>query len=170
MDLKVEFRAGGNLRAETCPEPLLAGEEAPLGPERSCSTAGTAAGQDRQQPRPSPPWGRQKLGGRFVHRGGWSWAAHRHRCRAGGSGVVGRWGKSLGSLPSQATTVEMTLTTKVLPGPTLSPLGDGPEPPAPGPESVPSRDQAAGKEGRADLPRWQERGPGFLGPRRSKDN
>ncbi|TKC38206.1 hypothetical protein EI555_015802 [Monodon monoceros] len=42
-----------------------------------------------------------------------------------------------------ATTVEMTLTTKVLPGPTLSPLGDGPEPPAPGPESVPSRDQAA---------------------------
>ncbi|XP_026966651.1 zinc finger homeobox protein 2 [Sagmatias obliquidens] len=42
-----------------------------------------------------------------------------------------------------ATTVEMTLTTKVLPRPTLSPLGDGPEPPAPGPESVPSRDQAA---------------------------
>lgn len=91
VGLKVEFRAGGNLRAETCPEPLLAGEEVPLGPERSCSTAGTTAGQDRQQPRPSPPWGRQKLGGRFVHRGGWSWAAHRHRCRAGGSGVAGRW-------------------------------------------------------------------------------
>ncbi|KAF6352817.1 zinc finger homeobox 2 [Rhinolophus ferrumequinum] len=42
-----------------------------------------------------------------------------------------------------ATTVEMPLTTKVLPGPTLSPLGDGPEPLAPGPEPVPSRDQAA---------------------------
>uniref|UniRef100_A0A8D2BSG3 Zinc finger homeobox 2 n=1 Tax=Sus scrofa TaxID=9823 RepID=A0A8D2BSG3_PIG len=42
-----------------------------------------------------------------------------------------------------ATTVEMTLTTKVLPGPALSPLGDGPEPPAPGPEPEPSRDQAA---------------------------
>ncbi|KAM9091277.1 zinc finger homeobox protein 2 isoform 2-T4 [Megaptera novaeangliae] len=42
-----------------------------------------------------------------------------------------------------ATTVEMTLTTKVLPGPALSPLEDGPEPPAPGPEPVPSRDKAA---------------------------
>ncbi|XP_068403555.1 zinc finger homeobox protein 2 isoform X1 [Eschrichtius robustus] len=42
-----------------------------------------------------------------------------------------------------ATTVEMTLTTKVLPGPALSPLGDGPETPAPGPEPVPSRDKAA---------------------------
>ncbi|XP_011371128.1 zinc finger homeobox protein 2 [Pteropus vampyrus] len=42
-----------------------------------------------------------------------------------------------------ATTVEMTFTTKVLPGPTLSPLGDGPEPPAPEPEPAPSRDQAA---------------------------
>ncbi|KAB1277451.1 Zinc finger homeobox protein 2 [Camelus dromedarius] len=41
-----------------------------------------------------------------------------------------------------ATTVEMTLTTKVLPGPTLSPQGDGPEPPAPGPEPMPSRNQA----------------------------
>ncbi|KAB0392204.1 hypothetical protein E2I00_018503, partial [Balaenoptera physalus] len=43
----------------------------------------------------------------------------------------------------QATTVEMTLMTKVLPGPALSPLGDGPETPAPGPEPVPSRDKAA---------------------------
>ncbi|XP_057577297.1 zinc finger homeobox protein 2 [Hippopotamus amphibius kiboko] len=42
-----------------------------------------------------------------------------------------------------ATTVEMTLTTKVLPGPALSPLGDGPEPRAPGPELAPSRDQEA---------------------------
>ncbi|XP_055292268.1 zinc finger homeobox protein 2 isoform X1 [Moschus berezovskii] len=42
-----------------------------------------------------------------------------------------------------ATTVEMTLTTKVLPGPALSPLGDGPEPPSPAPEPVPSRAQAA---------------------------
>nr|XP_010953036.1 zinc finger homeobox protein 2 isoform X1 [Camelus bactrianus]XP_010953037.1 zinc finger homeobox protein 2 isoform X1 [Camelus bactrianus] len=41
-----------------------------------------------------------------------------------------------------ATTVEMTLTTKVLPGPTLSPQGDGLEPPAPGPEPMPSRNQA----------------------------
>ncbi|KAK2495563.1 hypothetical protein MC885_009241 [Smutsia gigantea] len=40
-----------------------------------------------------------------------------------------------------ATTVEMTFTTKVLPGPTLSPLGDDPDPPVPGPEPVPSRDQ-----------------------------
>ncbi|XP_046509471.1 zinc finger homeobox protein 2 isoform X1 [Equus quagga] len=41
-----------------------------------------------------------------------------------------------------ATTVEMTFTTKVVPGPTLSPLGDDPEPPTPGPEFAPSRDQA----------------------------
>ena len=62
-----------------------------------------------------------------------------------------------------ATTVEMTLTTKVLPGPALSPLGDGPEPPAPGPEPEPSRDQAAGKEGDGRPPKCQERGPGLLG-------
>ncbi|XP_016061332.1 PREDICTED: zinc finger homeobox protein 2 [Miniopterus natalensis] len=42
-----------------------------------------------------------------------------------------------------ATTVEMTFMTKVLPGPSLSPLGDGPEPLAPRPEPAPSRDQAA---------------------------
>ncbi|MBZ3881305.1 Zinc finger homeobox protein 2 [Sciurus carolinensis] len=42
-----------------------------------------------------------------------------------------------------ATTVEMTFMTKVLPGPTLSPLEDGPAPPTPGPEPTPSRDQAA---------------------------
>ncbi|XP_036095046.1 zinc finger homeobox protein 2 isoform X2 [Rousettus aegyptiacus] len=42
-----------------------------------------------------------------------------------------------------ATTVEMTFTTKVLPGPNLSLLGDGPEPPAPEPEPAPSRNQAA---------------------------
>ncbi|KAM5235728.1 zinc finger homeobox protein 2 [Ctenodactylus gundi] len=42
-----------------------------------------------------------------------------------------------------ATTVEMTFTTKVLPGPTLSPLEDGPEPPTPGPEPTLSREQAA---------------------------
>uniref|UniRef100_A0A452QTM7 Zinc finger homeobox 2 n=1 Tax=Ursus americanus TaxID=9643 RepID=A0A452QTM7_URSAM len=42
-----------------------------------------------------------------------------------------------------ATTVEMTFTTKVLPGPTLCPLGDAQEPPAPGPEPAPSREQGA---------------------------
>ncbi|XP_045048090.2 zinc finger homeobox protein 2 isoform X2 [Desmodus rotundus] len=42
-----------------------------------------------------------------------------------------------------ATTVEMTFMTKVLPGPSLSPLGDVPEPLAPGPEHAPNRDQAA---------------------------
>nr|XP_055147740.1 zinc finger homeobox protein 2 isoform X4 [Symphalangus syndactylus] len=42
-----------------------------------------------------------------------------------------------------ATTVEMTFTTKVLSGPTLSPLDDGQEPPTRGPEPTPSRDQAA---------------------------
>ncbi|XP_003924349.1 zinc finger homeobox protein 2 isoform X1 [Saimiri boliviensis] len=42
-----------------------------------------------------------------------------------------------------ATTVEMTFTTKVLSGPTLSPLDDGQEPPTHGPEPTPSRDQAA---------------------------
>ncbi|KAM6180982.1 zinc finger homeobox protein 2 [Erethizon dorsatum] len=42
-----------------------------------------------------------------------------------------------------ATTVEMTFPTKVLPGPSLSPLEDGPEAPTPGPEPIPSRDQAA---------------------------
>nr|XP_004661861.2 zinc finger homeobox protein 2 isoform X2 [Jaculus jaculus] len=41
-----------------------------------------------------------------------------------------------------ATTVEMTFETKVLPGPTLSPLEDGPEPSTPGPEHTHSRDQA----------------------------
>lgn len=56
-------------------------------------------------------------------------------------------GESLGFLPSQATTVEMTFTTKVLPGPTLCPLGDAPEAPAPGPEPAPSREQGAGKKG-----------------------
>ncbi|CAD7691397.1 unnamed protein product [Nyctereutes procyonoides] len=44
-----------------------------------------------------------------------------------------------------ATTVEMTFTTKVLSGPTLCPLGDAPEPPAPEPEPVSSREQ--GTEG-----------------------
>uniref|UniRef100_A0A8C6QGC9 Zinc finger homeobox 2 n=1 Tax=Nannospalax galili TaxID=1026970 RepID=A0A8C6QGC9_NANGA len=42
-----------------------------------------------------------------------------------------------------ATTVEMTFATKVLPGPTLNPLEDGPEHPTPGPEPTPKRDQAA---------------------------
>ncbi|KAL4694581.1 hypothetical protein H8957_002339 [Semnopithecus entellus] len=42
-----------------------------------------------------------------------------------------------------ATTVEMTFTTKVLSGPTLSPLDDGQEPPTHGPEPTPSRDQTA---------------------------
>lgn len=41
----------------------------------------------------------------------------------------------------------MTFTTKVLPGPTLCPLGDAQEPPAPGPEPAPSREQGAGKNG-----------------------
>ncbi|XP_066133588.1 zinc finger homeobox protein 2 [Saccopteryx bilineata] len=43
-----------------------------------------------------------------------------------------------------ATTVEMTFMTKVLPGPSLSPLGDSPELLAPGPEPTPKRDQVAG--------------------------
>lgn len=55
--------------------------------------------------------------------------------------------KLLRFLTLQATTVEMTFMTKVLPGPTLSPLEDSPAPPTPGPEPTPSRDQAAGKEG-----------------------
>ncbi|XP_037358988.1 zinc finger homeobox protein 2 [Talpa occidentalis] len=42
-----------------------------------------------------------------------------------------------------ATTVEMTFTTKVLPAPRLSPLGDGPEPPTPQSEPASSRDQAS---------------------------
>uniref|UniRef100_A0A2K6Q256 Zinc finger homeobox 2 n=1 Tax=Rhinopithecus roxellana TaxID=61622 RepID=A0A2K6Q256_RHIRO len=42
-----------------------------------------------------------------------------------------------------ATTVEMTFTTKVLSGPTLSLLDDGQEPPTHGPEPTPSRDQTA---------------------------
>uniref|UniRef100_A0A0D9RTT2 Zinc finger homeobox 2 n=1 Tax=Chlorocebus sabaeus TaxID=60711 RepID=A0A0D9RTT2_CHLSB len=42
-----------------------------------------------------------------------------------------------------ATTVEMTFTTKVLSGPTLSPPDDGQEPPTHGPEPTPSRDQTA---------------------------
>ncbi|KAM5338429.1 zinc finger homeobox protein 2 isoform 2-T5 [Glossophaga mutica] len=42
-----------------------------------------------------------------------------------------------------ATTVEMTFMTKVLPGPSLSPLGDVPESLAPGPEPAPNREQAA---------------------------
>ncbi|XP_023086160.1 zinc finger homeobox protein 2 [Piliocolobus tephrosceles] len=42
-----------------------------------------------------------------------------------------------------ATTVEMTFTTKVLSGPTLSPLDDGQEPPTHGPGPTPSRDQTA---------------------------
>ena len=85
-----------------------------------------------------------------------------------GFGIVNK--AEISCLPSQATTVEMTLTTKVLPGPALSPLGDGPEPPSPAPEPVPSRAQAAGKDWMADLPRWQERGPGVLERSRSEDN
>ncbi|XP_050999058.1 LOW QUALITY PROTEIN: zinc finger homeobox protein 2 [Acomys russatus] len=42
-----------------------------------------------------------------------------------------------------ATTVEMTFATKMLPGPTLSPVEDGLEHPSPGPEPTPSRDQVA---------------------------
>lgn len=40
----------------------------------------------------------------------------------------------------------MTFATKVLPGPMLSPLEDGPELPPLGPEHTVSRDQMAGKE------------------------
>lgn len=42
-----------------------------------------------------------------------------------------------------ATTVEMTFATKMLPGPTLNPVEDGLERPAPGPEPTPNRDQVA---------------------------
>ncbi|XP_076787109.1 zinc finger homeobox protein 2 isoform X2 [Arvicanthis niloticus] len=42
-----------------------------------------------------------------------------------------------------ATTVEMTFATKMLPGPTLDPVEDGLERPAPEPEPTPNRDQAA---------------------------
>ncbi|XP_054989950.1 zinc finger homeobox protein 2 [Sorex araneus] len=41
-----------------------------------------------------------------------------------------------------ATTVEMTFSTKVLPAPSTSPQGEGPEPPAPALEPGSSRDQA----------------------------
>ncbi|XP_001369416.1 zinc finger homeobox protein 2 isoform X2 [Monodelphis domestica] len=41
-----------------------------------------------------------------------------------------------------ATTVEMTFLTKVLPGTSLSPIGDSPEPPAPGTEPGSSGDSA----------------------------
>ncbi|XP_076983264.1 zinc finger homeobox protein 2 isoform X1 [Tamandua tetradactyla] len=44
-----------------------------------------------------------------------------------------------------ATTVEISFPTKVLHGPTLSPLEDGPEPLTPGPELAPSRDQTSGE-------------------------
>ena len=64
----------------------------------------------------------------------------------------------MGFLPLQATTVEMTFMTKVLPGPSLSPLGDVPEPLAPGPEHAPNRDQAAGKEGDSKPPKVAGKG------------
>lgn len=48
--------------------------------------------------------------------------------------------------------------TKVLPGPSLSPLGDVPEPLAPGPEHAPNRDQAAGKEGDSKPPKVAGKG------------
>lgn len=52
----------------------------------------------------------------------------------------------------------MTFVTKVLPGPSLSPLGDGPVPLAPGPEPAPGRDQAAGKEGDGKPPKVAGKG------------
>lgn len=76
-----------------------------------------------------------------------SWAQAQVQSRAGGVAGWVSTGESLGFLPLQATTVEMTFTTKVLPGPTLCPLGDAPEPPALGPEPEPSREQGAGKKG-----------------------
>uniref|UniRef100_H0VX99 Zinc finger homeobox 2 n=1 Tax=Cavia porcellus TaxID=10141 RepID=H0VX99_CAVPO len=42
-----------------------------------------------------------------------------------------------------ATPIEMAFPTKVLPGPSLGPLEDGPQAPTPGPEPTPSRDQTA---------------------------
>lgn len=42
-----------------------------------------------------------------------------------------------------ATTVEMTFATKMLPGPTLNPVEDGLDHPAPGAEPTPNRDQVA---------------------------
>lgn len=52
----------------------------------------------------------------------------------------------------------MTFATKMLPGPTLSPVEDGLERPTPGPEPTPNRDQVAGKEGHtAYLPKWKKR-------------
>lgn len=47
----------------------------------------------------------------------------------------------------------MTFATKMLPGPTLDPVEDGLERPAPGPEPTPNRDQEAGKEGHSILPK-----------------
>jgi zinc finger homeobox protein 2 len=66
--------------------------------------------------------------------------------------------KLLGFLTLQATTVEMTFMTKVLPEPTLSLLEDGPEPPTPGPEPALSKDQAAGKEGDNTPPKVADKG------------
>lgn len=54
----------------------------------------------------------------------------------------------------------MTFATKVLPGPSLSPLGDDPDPPVPGPEPVPSRDQTVGKKRDGKLSSVAGRGPG----------
>lgn len=52
----------------------------------------------------------------------------------------------------------MTFATKMLPGPTLNPVEDSLERPAPGPEPTPSRDQVAGKEGHSMLPKVAEKG------------
>lgn len=47
----------------------------------------------------------------------------------------------------------MTFATKMLPGPTLDPVEDGLERPAPGPEPTPNRDQVAGKKGHSIPPK-----------------
>jgi zinc finger homeobox protein 2 len=52
----------------------------------------------------------------------------------------------------------MTFATKMLPGPTLNPVEDGLDHPAPGAEPTPNRDQVAGKEVYSIPPKVAERG------------
>lgn len=67
-------------------------------------------------------------------------------------------GKPPGFPTLQATTVEMTFATKMLPGLTPTPVEDGLERPTPGPEPTPSRDQVAGKEGFSIPPKMAGKG------------
>lgn len=63
----------------------------------------------------------------------------------------------------QATTVEMTFSTKVLPAPSTSAQAENPEPPIPGLEPGPSRDQATGEEGPGKPIQFPTPQPGVCG-------